>query len=62
MKNLEVRLEALIRKHKDLDQAIQAGYKSYTPDTELKAMKAEKLTIKDEIESIKQLLDSSAAV
>ena len=46
-------LEALIKRHTELDKQIQEGYTNYLYDVHLNKMKQEKLHIKDQIERLK---------
>ena len=46
-------LEALIKRHRELDKQIQEGYTNYLDDVHLNKMKQEKLHIKDQIERLK---------
>lgn len=47
-------LEALIKRHRELDLKIKDGYTNYLDDKDLKKMKMEKLHIKDQIEQLQK--------
>lgn len=50
--NIEGRIEALERKHKDLHSRIEALEGERAPDLYIIPLKKEKLEVKDEIESL----------
>lgn len=45
-------LDELIARHKDLDLKIKEAYTYYLDDNDLKKMKIEKLSIKEQIEKL----------
>jgi hypothetical protein len=51
---IQSHLEALLKKHRELDEQIKEGYTAYLDDVHLVKMKQEKLLIKDQIERLKQ--------
>ena len=56
--SIESRLVALERKHKDLHSKIEALEAEKAPDKYIKALKVEKLVVKDEMNIIqKKMLD-----
>lgn len=56
---LQSHLESLQRKHNELDQIIQDEYARYKDDTQVQALKVEKLAIRDEIEKVKNELGTT---
>ena len=47
-------LDQLIARHKDLDLKIKEAYTYYLDDKDLKKMKMEKLSLKDQIEELRK--------
>ena len=56
MGSVENRMEALVRKHRDLDQRIIALEAERAPDKYINPLKREKLLLKDEITKTEKLL------
>jgi len=54
MKDRAARIEVLEHQHRELDKAIKVAYNSYAPDESVEQLKRKKLTVKDEIENIKE--------
>ena len=51
--NNKHRIKVLESRHRELDKNIERGYSNYIDDTTLNKMKQEKLSIKDQIEKLK---------
>ena len=51
--NKKHRIEILESRHRELDKNIERGYSNYIDDAILNKMKQEKLSIKDQIEKLK---------
>jgi uncharacterized protein YdcH (DUF465 family) len=56
MGSIENRMEALVRKHRELDQRIIALEAERAPDKYINPLKKEKLLLKDEITQTEKLL------
>jgi len=56
MGSVENRMEALVRKHRELDQRIIALEAERAPDKYINPLKREKLLLKDEITKTEKLL------
>jgi hypothetical protein len=56
MGSIENRMEALVRKHRELDQRIIALEAERAPDKYINPLKREKLLLKDEITKTEKLL------
>jgi hypothetical protein len=56
MGSIENRMEALVRKHRELDQRIIALEAERAPDKYINPLKREKLLLKDEITQTEKLL------
>lgn len=56
MKDLNLRLEFLIKEHREIDSLIANGYKNYLQDDELTILKKKKLFLKEQIEKLNKLV------